>query len=264
MSVALLLLLASPAWAFHAYPKGGPHDRVTRRAAESAELHPSAVADLKQAVREVDLAEMAIDLRASGSARLVGKNDALLQPRCNFDGSHHFQRRPDEEVEAVLREGRSVLKRARVEAVSALEDGDRDQAIEELGHGLHVLQDFFANSNVVLLDEATAPAMVDWLVGEGELPPGLGLQLVVYSPCADVPGEGELPTTLDDAASTCTKGSFSAFCMSVGSPKSHGGSQRDAAGHRAFDRAVGYATDASVRWMEMVQLEAGQTWSVLQ
>ncbi len=265
-SVFLALLLCTPASAFHGYPKGGPHDRVTRRAAEVAELSSSAETALKRAVREVDLREMAIDLRAAGSPRMLrgAAADAVLQPRCNFDGAHHFQRRPDQEVEAVLRQARGVLKRARAEALSALEDGDRDAAIDALGLALHVLQDFFANTNLTSLDEVAAPQMIDWLLGYGEYPAGVDFQLVVYEPCAEVVGEGELRTSLQEAESACDSTSRSAFCMSVASRQSYAGSKRDAYGHLAFDMAVGFATDTSIRWIRTVQRDAGDTWAVLQ
>ncbi|MCO4745638.1 MAG: hypothetical protein KC912_12670 [Proteobacteria bacterium] len=260
-----LLFVSGSAIAFPSYPKGGPHDRITRRAAEATELHSSAESELKQAVREIDLVELAMDLRAAGNPRLLRgpAAAALLQPRCGFDGSHHFERTEDEKVDAVLRQGRGVLKRARAEALSALEDGDRAGAIEAMGLGLHVIQDFFAHSNIVFLDEASAPLVAEWLLGSHELPANTGIEVIVYEPCAVPVGEGELQTSSAEAAESCGA-SFSAFCMAVASPKSFAGAQRDVFGTTAHNRAVGVASDASIRWMRALKLEAGAGWSVLQ
>lgn len=264
MRLALLLLLSPSALAFHAYPKGGPHDKATRRAAEATELDSSALSALKQAVRQLDVDELAVDLRATGNPRAMRgpAAEVLLHPRCDFEGSHHFQRGPDQAIDDVLTHGQGVLKRARIDAISALADGDRDRAVHALAQGLHALQDFFAHSNVVFLDEHRQALIVDWVLGRGGLPEEHGIELVVYRPCEEPPGE--LPGSAEEAAALCTHDAQSALCASVASPRSLKGSSKDPLGHRAYDRALGFATDASITWMQLLKREARTDWEVLQ
>ncbi|TNE86537.1 MAG: hypothetical protein EP330_22625 [Deltaproteobacteria bacterium] len=257
----LFLFAAAPALGFHAYPKGGPHDRATRRAADATEMDNSSLTALKQAVRRVDVEELAVDLRAAGNPGLMrgATSEILIHPRCDFEGSHHFQRGKTQTVDAVLRQGRGVLKKARIDALSALADGDRDRAVAALGLGLHVLQDFFAYSNVVFLDEHRQKLLLDWVLGKIELPDGHGVELVVYRPCNEEPPE--LP---DDPAGSCAEDDRSALCASVSSRRSVAGARKDALGNKAFDRAVGFATDASIAWLQSIRREARDDWATVQ
>lgn len=268
MRLLLVLLLASPAWAFHSYPKGGAHDRATRRAAEATEMHSTAVSALKAKVRGLDVDELAVDLRATGNAGLMrgAAAEAFIQPRCHFEGSHHFQRAPNTEVDDVLAQGRALLKRTRVDALTALEAGKRDEALAALGLGLHVLQDFFAHSNAVFLDEHRQGLLVDWLLGEGSLPESHGVELIVYRPC-DAEEPARIPGSSREASTWCAEGELpatAAVCMALSSPKSVAGAKKDPHGNRAYDRAVGFATDASIAWLQSVRREAKEGWETVQ
>lgn len=184
-AVLLSLLLAVPSSAFQVKLLGiqdltYTHQRITLAAVEGLPLGECFASNLADYVAGVDFSE--------NDEHLTGGTPNQL-----YDGSHHFDRKPQQDHAMAFRAGTMHFQAMLRGAENAFQRGSNETGIQLLGIALHALQDLFAHSN--LIDDLKAAqqdaAIAEVLSGRGILPPGL--KLMFYDPTHPDAGDRDDP-----------------------------------------------------------------------
>ena len=153
--IALNLFSATDVRAFSA----DNHDRATEEALKGR-VSPDAMEAIKQANRAVD-----------------------KDP--NYDPAEHFDRDPTKTSEQCFRESVKAVQAKKAEAIAAIIRCDTEAAIKAIGQALHKIQDFFAHSNYVDLNDAQRQTLREAfnnpnIGNETEVPLPTWLRLTAY------------------------------------------------------------------------------------
>ena len=173
---------ATPALAFNSTP-WGPHDQITKKAAEDAGFNPKASEALQDAVKQPDFDETKLTFGG-------------LKPNKKYKPDHHCDRGhkvdPKTGMKPTAAEAfeatAAYIRAEKLAATNLAKAGKKKAAIAALGRALHALQDCKSHSNYVDLTPDEKAEYEEALMDGTKKPPAK-LKITGYDPDAKTPGK---------------------------------------------------------------------------